>query len=129
MSPLPSASATPNGFVPPSPFACGWKSDGFESAWIHLGGELDLATLPLFRQTLREAQQSAGAVSIDLQSLEFIDCAALGVILDAHALARREGKGLTLLRGSGQVDRVLGLTGLLEQVEVVDLELAPAPGP
>jgi anti-anti-sigma regulatory factor len=29
-------------------------------------------------------------VSIDLQGLEFIDCAALGPIVDADAAARRE---------------------------------------
>lgn len=123
----PSASSTASSFTPPSPFVCGWKSDGFESAWVHLGGELDLSTLPLFRETLREAQLNASIVSIDLQGLEFIDCAAVGAIVDANAFACRRGDKLILVPGSGQVDRILALTGLLEEIEVADLRLSPAP--
>jgi len=122
----PSASMRVRSLAPPLPFACSWKSDGFESVWVHLSGELDRSTLSAFQRTLEEAQLSARTVSIDLQGLEFIDCAALGAIVAAEALARQEGGGLTLVRGSGQVDRVLALTGLLEEVEVLDLRLAPA---
>jgi hypothetical protein len=34
---------------------------------------------------------------------------------------------LILVRGAGQVDRVLALTGLLEEIEVADPHLSPAP--
>ena len=83
MPPASPSVSTTGSFFAPSPFVCSWKPDGLGSAWVRLGGELDLSTLPLFRETLREAQLSANAVSIDLQGLEFIDCAALGVIVDA----------------------------------------------
>lgn len=105
-------------FVPLVPFACGWKPDGLNSAWLHLRGELDLATLPAFMKALGDARASAGVVSIDLRELDFIDCSALKAIVDANALAQSAGDRLSLVRGSGQVDRVLGLTGLLELVEV-----------
>lgn len=122
----PQESTATGSFASPSPFACSWKSDGLGSAWVHLGGELDLSNLPSFRETLREAQLGASTVSIDLQGLEFIDCAGLGAVADADAdaLARREGNRLILVRGSGQVDRVLRLTGLLERLESVDLRLS-----
>lgn len=107
-------------YVPPSPFLCTWTADEFGSSRIHLRGELDLSTLPVFQERLRDAQRYAGSVSIDLRELEFIDCAALDAILDADAVARRAGGSLSLVRGSGQVDRVLELTGLLERVEVVE---------
>ncbi len=122
-SPQKSTAAGPSAF--PSPFVCSWKSDGFGSARVHLEGELDLSTLPSFRETLREAQLGANTVSIDLQDLEFIDCAALSAIVDADA--RPEKSRLILVRGSGQVNRVLVLTGLLEQIENVDLRLSPVP--
>jgi anti-anti-sigma factor len=114
-------------FAAPSPFECGWKLDALGAAWVRVGGELDLSTVPAFRETLREAQHGRGTVSIDLHDLEFIDCAALGVIVDADALARRQGHSLILVRSTGQVDRVLALTGLLEEVEVVDPRPFPAP--
>lgn len=120
----PQESTATGSFASPSPFACSWKSDGLGSARVHLEGELDLSTLPSFRETLREAQLGASTVSIDLQGLEFIDCAALGAVVDADTLARREGNRLILVRGSGQVDRVLRLTGLLERLEAVDLRLS-----
>jgi anti-anti-sigma factor len=124
---FPSASKGVSSFTPPLPFACSRKPDGFESVWVHLRGELDLATLPSFQQTLGEAQLSANTVSIDLEGLEFIDCTALGAIVAAERLARRKGGRLILVRGSGQVARVLALTGLLEETETVDLGLTPAP--
>src|ERR1700679_3553704 len=105
-----SVNEAPSTYVPPAPFVCTWKPNGFGSAWVQLAGELDFATLPAFERTLRDAQRSAGTVSIDLQALAFIDCSGLKAILDADAAARRAGNRLVLLRGSGQVDRVLALT-------------------
>lgn len=114
-----SLSSAANTLTLPLPFACSWKRDGFSSAWLHLRGELDLSTLPLFMRALGGAQANASIVSVDLQELAFIDCSALKVIVDANALAQSVGNRLTLVRGSGQVDRILRQTGLLEQVEVV----------
>lgn len=105
----------------PLPFVCSWKQDGLGSACVHLSGELDLSTLPVFRQTLQDAQLNASTVSIDLQELAFVDCSALGAIFSANSVAQGSGSKLTLVRGSGQVDRVLELTGLLGRLEVVDL--------
>ena len=109
----PSIAAKACSYVPPSPFVCGWEPDGSESALIHLRGELDLSTLRSFEETLRNAQLHASTVSIDLRELEFIDCAALGVVFTASAAARQSGGSLVLVRGSGQVNRVLKLTDLL----------------
>lgn len=104
----------------PSSFACRWRPDGSGSARVHLSGELDLSTSPLFGETLRDALLNTRTVSIDLQELAFIDCSGLAVLLGAHSNAQGSGRRLVLVRGSGQVDRILKLTGLLEQLEVVD---------
>lgn len=111
----------------PRRFGCDWKPDGFGSASVHLEGELDLSTLPTFRRALGEARQDTNIVSVDLRDLAFIDCAALGLLVEADAVARRSGSRLILVRGSGQVDRLLELTGVLERLEVVDLQLDKAP--
>ena len=124
-SPVLSSEAHPK-FALPS-FVCDCKADGFGSVRIHVEGELDLANAPEFRRALRAAQSEAKIVSLDLQELSFIDCSALNEILEADALARRTGSKLILVRGSGQVDRVLALTGVLEWMEVVDLRPAELP--
>jgi len=114
-SPAPRSEAHPE-FVPP-PFACDYKADGFGSVRVHVEGELDLANMPEFRQVLRGAQSEAKIVSLDLRELSFIDCCALAEILEADAFARRTGNKLILVRGSGQVHRVMALTGVLERMK------------
>jgi hypothetical protein len=44
---------------------------------------------------------------------------------DADAFARRLERSLIWVRGSGQGDRVLKLTGLLERLEIIDLSGGP----
>ncbi|HET9154970.1 MAG TPA: STAS domain-containing protein [Solirubrobacterales bacterium] len=116
-------SAFPSSKVPVecavAPFACSCDIDGVGSACLHVEGELDLANVPTFKRVLRGAQSETETVSLDLRELAFIDCSALKEILDADAFAHRMERTLTLVRGSGQVDRVMALTGVLERMEVV----------
>ncbi len=107
--------------VVPVPFVCGWKPDGSGSAWVHLEGELDLSNLDLLRREFEAAQLSATVVSIDLRELTFIDCSAVSFFVEASVAARARGSRITLIRGSGQVDRILTLTGVAAWIEVVDL--------
>lgn len=102
------------------PFACACRADGFESVSIHVEGELDLANVAEFKRALHGAQSETRTVSLDLEELAFIDCSGLKEVLDADVFARATGRTLLLVRGSGQVDRVMALTGLLERLEVVE---------
>jgi anti-anti-sigma factor len=81
------------------------------SVSLRLVGELDLASRDELRASLLAAEESAAVVSIDLTDLDFIDCAGLTVLHDAAARAVRSGRKLVLIGGSGQVQRVLDLTG------------------
>lgn len=105
----------------PVPFVCRWQPDGLGSAWVHLEGELDLSNLDLLRRELQVAQLNATVVSIDLQELAFIDCSAVSFLFEASAAIQAVGDRLILIRGSGQVDRILTLTGASAWIEVVDL--------
>lgn len=102
------------------PFACACTADGFESVSVHVEGELDRANVPEFQRALHGAQSETRTVSLDLEELAFIDCSGLKEVLDADLFARLTGRTLLLVRGSGQVDRVMALTGLLERLEVVE---------
>lgn len=109
-------------------FACHWTTGARDAAWVHLAGELDLATTPELRRVLCEAQRSARLVVVDLRGLEFMDCSALHAIVDAAASARKEGSRLVVVRGRSSVDRVLTLTGADEVLETIELAPSEAPG-
>jgi len=102
-------------------FVCSWHMGRWGVAWVDLGGELDLASSPQLRRTLREAQSSARLTVLDLRRLLFIDSAGIHVILDAAREARRGGGRVVLTRGPAQVERVLKLTGAAKQIVILDL--------
>lgn len=102
----------------PTPFSCTCKPDGWGSVWIQLVGELDLATCPSFEQVLEKAQDRASIVSIDLQEATFIDCSGLRVIVQAAARAGAREAKLILLGPTGQVERLLSLTGPFRTVDI-----------
>jgi anti-sigma B factor antagonist len=82
-------------------------------------GELDVASTPeLEAELVRAADKKL--VVVDLQELEFIDSTGLGVLVKAHDRAREAGRRFALVRGLGQVQRLLGLTGLSAQLAVAD---------
>ena len=114
-------------FVAPSPFVCSWSPGGSGAAWVHVAGELDLASSFTLEQALREAQLCAPVVVLDLRELTFIESSGVHVILDAAGGVRRGDGRLILVRGPAQVDRALMLTGVPSQVLIVDLHPGEAP--
>jgi anti-sigma B factor antagonist len=109
------------------PFLCICKA-GSCAAWVHVAGELDLATSSELDEVLRDTQRSARLVVLDLRELTFIDSSAVHVILHAAGRARREGGRLILVRGPSQVDVVFTLTGTSDKVSIFGLDPAePAP--
>lgn len=125
-SPAPAANPAPEEF-PPSPFACSWSAGDLDSAWIHVVGELDLATKACLQQTLLEAQSHARLLVLDLRELAFIDCSGLRCVLDASECARQAGCRLVILRGRAIVDRVFTLTRACDDVEILDLDPVEEP--
>ena len=114
-------------FVAPSPFVCSWSPGGSGAAWVHVAGELDLASSFTLEQALREAHLCAPVVVLDLRELTFIESSGVHVILDAAGGVRRGDGRLILVRGPAQVDRALMLTGVPSQVLIVDLHPGEAP--
>jgi anti-anti-sigma factor len=112
--------------VPPR-FSCTWKEGGSGAAWVHVAGELDLATSPKLRQTLHDAQLSASLVVLDLREVTFIESTGVHVILDAAGGVRRGEGRLILVRGPSHVDHALTLTGASSQVLILDLDPSEPP--
>lgn len=86
---------------------------------LALFGELDVASSPEFEAELARATDHE-LVIVDLRELEFIDSTGLGVIVKAYQQAQEAGRRFALVRGLGQVQRLLGLTGLSDQLPVAE---------
>jgi anti-sigma B factor antagonist len=107
-------------------FGATLRHGGRDAAWMRVTGELDIATAPQLKQTLRKAQLRAPRVVLDLRELTFMDCAGIREILAASNHARQAGADLVVVRGPSRVDRLFALTGTSDVVEIVDLDpLAP----
>jgi anti-sigma B factor antagonist len=109
----------------PPPFTCSCTNGGLDAAWVHVGGELDIATTPRLERTLDESQ--ARLVVLDLRELAFIDCCGMHAIINAGIRARQAGRRLVLVRVPANVDRMLALTGSSEQVEIGDVDPVAPP--
>jgi anti-anti-sigma factor len=98
------------------PFVCSSSRGSLNSEWVHVAGALDIATTPQLEKSLRASH--ARLVVLDLRDLGFMDCSGVHAIVDASAVARREGRRLVLVRGIPDVDRVFALTGHGNEVEI-----------
>lgn len=92
-------------------------------AWVHVAGELDIATCSSLERALRAAELRAPLVILDLRRLAFADILGVRVILYASARAHRAGRRLVVVRGRS-LDRVLEVTGAAEHLAVVELVAA-----
>jgi anti-anti-sigma factor len=117
-------SATARGDLLPTPFTCSCTNGGVGAAWVHVGGEVDIATAAQLTQTLDASQ--ARLVVLDLREVAFLDSSGMHAIVNAGIRARQAGRRLILVGIPPTVDRMLTLTGSSDQVEIGDIgALAP----
>lgn len=82
-------------------------------------GELDVATSQELERELAKLNEVA-LVVVDLRGLTFIDSTGLGVLVRAHQRAQDGARRFGVVRGGGQVNRLLTLTGLDTELLVGD---------
>jgi anti-anti-sigma factor len=87
---------------------------------LHLTGELDLASSPVFERALEDGEVAAAPLLVlDLDELKFVDSTGLRVILLAHEAARGRGQDFAITPGSPQVQRLLSITSVAEHMRVL----------
>ena len=87
---------------------------------LTLGGELDLATVPVLQERLDRAVRVGAAVVIDLSGLRFIDSCGLQMLVRAERQVRGSSGQLVLVRGPRAVHRAFELTNLDSHFELCD---------
>jgi anti-anti-sigma factor len=95
----------------PPPFVC-----TCEEGYVHVAGDIDIATVPQLEHVLAVALSRSLAVVLDLQDVTFLDSGGTRAIVMASVLARAAGRELVLLHGPAHVDRLFDLTGNADQV-------------
>jgi anti-anti-sigma factor len=93
------------------------------SAVLRLRGEADVSVVPRLRLRLADLVEPSraepvDAVVVDLAALEFLDLAALTVLLDAGQAMRQRGGELVLRSPHRSVQRLLELTSAHRHVHV-----------
>ena len=93
----------------------------FESgAGFAVEGEIDLATVDELRRAVDGIWHRAGAVTIDLRRVSFIDCVGLRALLELSGDGNERACRVEFIQGPPPVARVFELTGALQQLSFVD---------
>ncbi len=110
-----------------SSFTCSCTDGGLDSAWVHVAGELDMATAPELERTLRRAHSHAHLVVLDLRELAFTDVSGLHAIVDASISARERDSRLVLVRPPPEVDRTFRLIRSCDELETGHIDPTEPP--
>ena len=95
--------------------AVSWTRLKNGTVFLRVAGEVDLYTAPMLRRTLTEVltdEAAAPALVIDLCECDFLDSAAVGVLLEADSQVQRAGGRLALVAPRPEIRKVFELTGL-----------------
>ncbi|MFB7867904.1 STAS domain-containing protein [Streptomyces sp. NPDC056069] len=76
-------------------------------AVAYVTGELDIATAPRIRQALCDTIHRHKQITIDLDRLDFCDCAGLSALIAAQKTARADHTALTIRNIPHQLTRLL----------------------
>jgi anti-anti-sigma factor len=81
-----------------------------------LRGELDLDSQDELRAALEAEQRSGAGVVVVLDQLDYLDSAGIGALVDSCDRARADGRRFAVTPGSGNVRRVLWISGVLSRL-------------
>jgi anti-sigma B factor antagonist len=104
-------------------------SEGAGAARLILRGELDLATQGDLREALLAEHRAGTAVVVVLDQLDYLDSAGIGELVEGCDRARRGGRDFAVTPGTGNVRRVLWISGFLNHLCGATEPAADRPAP
>ncbi|MDQ0604631.1 anti-anti-sigma factor [Streptomyces canus] len=122
------AERRPGSCVPPLSLTIHADADG-QPTVVTASGEIDFGNSPALGQILQEAlDHSADGVEVDLAGIGFCDCSGLNVLLHMRRRAREAAKTLTVRASGPTVQRLLALTGTVDELTATDTARTPRTG-
>jgi anti-anti-sigma factor len=91
------------------PFRIALVLNGAEVVVV-LAGELDLVSAAVLERQVRTLRPAFDPIVLDLRRIDFIDSSGLRLLLSLRNDAKRDGKGLILVPGRPQIQRIFDLT-------------------
>jgi anti-sigma B factor antagonist len=85
---------------------------------LSLSGELDMASAELLQRAM-DGLNGETVVVLDLEQLQFIDSTGLRSVLSVLERCRDHGQTFAVTRGSQQVQRLLGVTGVAKHLRII----------
>lgn len=99
------------------------------SVEVVLDGELDISTYETAEQQVAAAERrEPDLLIVDLSRLTFVDSTGVRLVLLVDSRARAAGRRMAIRLGDGSARRVFSALGLLDKLEVVQVERAVADG-
>lgn len=89
------------------------KNTENEALTIALEGRLDTTTAPLLEAELKEALEGVGALTLDLEKLEYISSAGLRVLLSAQKKMNVQGE-MKLIHVGETIMEIFDVTGFTD---------------
>ncbi|HET6965375.1 MAG TPA: STAS domain-containing protein [Acidimicrobiales bacterium] len=89
------------------------------STVLHPVGEIESATVPVFRQAVAEIGPDQRVI-IDMAGVPFVDSCGIGALIGAVRRVRELGGTIAMAAVTNPVGRVLNLTGLDRIVEIAE---------
>ena len=87
---------------------------------VELHGELDFAHAYDFDRDLQAVEtDDVKTIVVDLRDVTFMDSAGVARLIAGHRRADRAGRRFAVVRGSRVVERLLRLTALDQQLEMI----------
>lgn len=84
-----------------------------------VAGEVDVSNADELRARVDSALEGAdGSLTVDLAEVPYIDSTGIGVLVGAAHRASEAGKKLVVARPQKNVDRVLGLLGVADDLNI-----------
>lgn len=97
------------------------------TAVLSVQGEIDMSTLGVLEDRLRDACADSATVTVDLRRVSFLDCVGLQLLLDQHDRCERRGGRMELVQGPRAVRRLFELTGTLDRLHFVEARAGSVP--
>ena len=91
-----------------------------DEAWLRVAGAVDLVTATQFSDALRAVERDRPAIVVlDLRDVNFFDSSDVHLLVAANRRARLLGRRFVVARPSYPVRRVLSITRLDRQIELL----------